>query len=49
MTSLPPISKFISCTTIPGFLKRYITLSWIKWLRNGDSSKFDEENKVPTP
>ena len=48
MTSLTPISKLISCTTIQGFLKRYITLSWINWLRNGDSSKFNEENKVPT-
>ena len=47
MTSLTPISKLISCTTIQGFLKRYITLSWYHWHRNGDSSKCNEENKVP--
>ena len=48
MTSFPPISKLISCTTIQGFLKRYITLSWINWLRNGKSSNFNEVDKVPT-
>ena len=46
ITGLPPISKLISCTTIQGFLKRYITLSWVNWLRNGESSKFKEEKKV---
>ena len=48
MTSLTPISKLISCTTIQGFLKRYITLSWVNWLRNSKSSKFNEEKKSST-
>ena len=48
MTSLAPISKLVSYTTIQGFLKRYTTLSWINWIRNGKSSNFNEENKVPT-
>ena len=48
MTSLPPISKLVSFTTIQGFLKRYVTLSWLKWLKNGESSKFNEEKKVPS-
>ena len=47
MTILPPISKLVSFTTIQGFLKRYLTLSWVNWLKNGKSSKFNEEKKVP--
>ena len=47
MTGLPPISKLVLCTTIQGFLKRYITLSWVNWLRNSESSKFNEEKRAP--
>ena len=35
ITDLPPILEQILCTTIHGFLKKYKTLSWVKWLRNG--------------
>ena len=45
MTALPPISKLVSCTTIQGFLKTYITLSSMNWLRNDKSSKFNEEKE----
>ena len=48
MTSLSPISKLVSFTIIQGFLKRYLTLSWVNWLKNGESSKFNEEKKVPS-
>ena len=47
MTGLPPMSKLVSFTTIQGFLKRYIALSWVNWLRNSESSKFNEEKRVP--
>ena len=47
MTGLLPMSKLLSFTTIQGFLKRYLTLSWVNWLKNGESSKFNEEKKVP--
>ena len=46
ITGLAPISKLISCTTIQGFLKRYITFSWVNWLRTGEPLKFNEK-KVP--
>ena len=46
MTGLPPISKLVSCTTILGFLKRYITLSWVNLLRNSESLKLNEEKRV---
>ena len=48
MTGLPPILKLVPFTTIQGFLKRHITLSWVNWLRYGESSKFNEEKKSST-
>ena len=48
-TSLQPlmrevlsISKLHSSTTILNFLLRYITLSYVIWLKNGRFSKFDQ-------
>ena len=42
MIELPLILKLISSTTIQGFLLRYITLSYIIWLKKCRLSKFDE-------
>ena len=47
MTDLSPISKLVSYTTIQGFLKRYITLSWVSCLRNSEFSNFNEEKVFP--
>ena len=46
MIDLLPISKLLSFTTIQRFLKNII-LSWVNWLRNGESSNFNEAKKVP--
>ena len=48
MTSLLPISKLLSFTTIQGFIRRYINLSWDNWFSNGKSSKFGE-TKIVSP
>ena len=39
MTNLLPFSQLLSTATIQGFLKRYITLSWVNWLKNGELSR----------
>ena len=43
MNKLLPISKLYSFTPIQGFLLRYITFSYINWLKNGKSSNLDEK------
>ena len=47
MIDLLPISKLLSFTTIQGFLRKYITLPQVNWLRNDESSNFNEPKKVP--
>ena len=39
MTDLFPVLYLHSKVTIQGILKRYITISWVNWLRNGELSK----------
>ena len=39
MTTLLPFSQPVSIATIQSFLKRYITLFWVNWLRNSKSLK----------
>ena len=45
MTGIFPMSKLHSFATIHSFLLRYITLSQVYWLRNGESSNFKVQNK----
>ena len=45
MTKLAPISKMISFSTIQGFLKRYITIFYVSWLRNGKLSNLEVQKK----
>jgi len=42
MIELLSILELLLFTTIRGFLLRYITLSYVIWLKNGKLSKFDE-------
>ena len=48
MTDLLPTSKLLLFITIQGFLRRYLTLSWVNLLRNDESSNFNEANKTPS-
>ena len=43
MIDLLSIKKLYSFTSIQDFLLRYITLSYVNWLKNGRSSNFDEK------
>ena len=48
MTDLLPTSKLLLFITIQGFLRRYLTLSWVNLLRNDESSNFNEATKTPS-
>ena len=45
MTEILPISKLHSFATIQSFLLRYLTLSLVKWVRNGETSKFEVQKQ----
>ena len=46
MINLIPFSKLILGATFQGYQKRYITLSYLIWLKNGGSSNFEVSEKV---
>ena len=39
MTDLFPVLYLLSKVTIQSILKRYVNISWVNWLRNGELSK----------
>ena len=45
MIEILPISKLHSFATIQRYLWRYLTLSYVNWLRNGELSKFEVQSK----
>ena len=45
MTELLQMSKLFSFFIVKGFLLRYITLSYLNWLKNDRSSNFKRKSE----